>query len=740
MGRHYLVSSFLTQKAAGEATPSDWCYINNFAEPDKPIALRLPPSQALMLREDMQRLLEELYSAVQSAFEGDNYRTRKQAIEKKLKEREEREFGNIQQEAEREGIAMTPTPAGIAFTLLRNGKLVGIDELPLISDRERQHFEDAVANLQEQIRLLSRKISQWEREGREEFKQLKHETATLAVGHLIDEVKEKYKDLPDVITHLNAVQKDVVDNVSEFLKSKEEVADTKELQHANFLSKSPFLKRYSVNVLVDHSATKGVPVIYEDNSTFHNLVGQIDHISLMGTLLTDFTLLRAGALHRANGGYLILDAYKVLLQPYAWEGLKRTLRSSKIVIESLGQMLSLISTISIKPQPIPLNMKVVLIGERLLYYLLSRYDPEFDELFKVTVDFEDEMDRNPENSLLYARLIGTDARKEGMLPFDRNAVARIIEHSARMASDSKKLSAHMRMLVDLLREADYWAAKAGRSVVTASDVQEAIDNKIYRMDRQHDRVKEAIENRTILIDTDGEKIGRINGLSIIDLGNIFFGFPSRITARVRLDKGEVIDVEREVELGGPIHSKGVLILSGFLASRYALERPLSLSATLVFEQSYSGVEGDSASSAELYALLSALAEIPIKQSMAVTGSVDQEGNAQAIGGVNDKIEGFFYVCRVRGLTGKQGVIIPASNVRHLMLRQDVVEAVAAKQFHIFPVETIDQGIEILTGIAAGERDKDGKYPKGSINYRVEARLVAMASQRMAFNIPPKVES
>jgi lon-related putative ATP-dependent protease len=432
----------------------------------------------------------------------------------------------------------------------------------------------------------------------------------------------------------------------------------------------------------------------------------------MGALLTDFNLIKPGALHKANGGYLILDIRKVLLQPYAWEGLKRAMQAGQIRIESVGQMLSLISTVSLEPEPIPLDVKVALFGDRLLYYLLWHLDPEFGELFKVEADFEEQMDRDGKNQLLYAQLIGTLARKDELRPFDRGAVARAIEHSARMVGDAEKLSTQMRNITDLLREADYWAGETGNGAVTAADVQRAIDAQIYRSDRLQERVQEAILRETILIDTEGEEISQVNGLSVIQLGNFSFGRPTRITARVRLGKGEVVDIEREVELGGPIHSKGVLILSGFLGARYAGERPLSLSASLVFEQSYGGVEGDSASSAELYALLSAIAEVPIKQSMAVTGSVNQHGQVQAIGGVNEKIEGFFDVCKARGLTGEQGVLIPVSNVKHLMLRQDVVKAVDAGQFHIYPVEMVDQGIEILTGVPAGERDEEGELSGG----------------------------
>ncbi|OUC05391.1 ATP-dependent protease, partial [Litorilinea aerophila] len=486
-------------------------------------------------------------------------------------------------------------------------------------------------------------------------------------------------------------------------------------------------------VLVDSSDVQGAPVIYESNPTYLNLIGRIEQMAMMGALVTDFTLIKPGVLHRANGGYLILDALKVLANPYAWEGLKRVLEFQAIRIESPLQMLSLTSTVSLEPEPIPLDVKVILMGDRLLYYLLSQYDPDFSELFKVAADFDDEFKRDAESQQAYAQLIAAIVRREQLRPFDRSAVCRVIEHAARLVSDSERLTAQLQTIVDLLEEADHWAQQAGAEVVSAQHVQQAIDAQIFRADRLRERMLEETLRETIHIETTGERVGQINGLSVLQLGNFAFGRPSRITATVHMGRGEVIDIEREVAMGGPIHSKGVLILASLLRSRYASDRPLSLGASLVFEQSYGGVDGDSASSAEFYALLSAIAQVPIKQSLAVTGSVDQHGRVQAIGGVNEKIEGFFDLCNSRGLTGDQGVLIPASNVQHLMLRQDVVDAVAAGKFHIYPVEHVDQGIEILTGVPAGERDEEGNYPEGSINQRVETRLAQLAEKRKEFD-------
>jgi lon-related putative ATP-dependent protease len=486
-----------------------------------------------------------------------------------------------------------------------------------------------------------------------------------------------------------------------------------------------------VNVLVTRSEA-GAPVVYEDHPTHANLVGRIEHVSELGNLVTDFTLIQPGALHRANGGYLIVEARKLLLQPMAWDELKRSLRSQLVRVDSLARALSLVTTASLEPEAIPLDVKIVLVGERQLYYALSALDPEFSELFKVEADFEEQIDRTAEGEELYARLLANFARREDLRPLDRGAVARAVEHASRRAGDSEKLHVHAETLADLLREADHIAGEAEADTVAAVHIQEAIDAGIRRASRIRERVQEDIRRGTVLIDTRGEEVGQVNGLSVLQLGGYAFGRPSRITARVRLGSGSVVDIEKEVTLGGPLHSKGVLILSGFLGQRFASERPLSLAASLVFEQSYSGVDGDSASCAELVALLSALAEAPVRQGRAITGSVNQHGQVQPIGGVNEKIEGFFDVCQGAGLNGDAGVLIPAANAKHLMLRADVVEAAEKGLFHIWPVETVDQAVELLTGVPAGERGEDGAYPEGSINRRVDDRLADFAKKARAF--------
>jgi lon-related putative ATP-dependent protease len=737
-GKRTTIGQFLDLKAAAEPIPPDWVYVNNFEQPHKPRAMRLPSGQGVVLHGDMEELIEELRTAIPAAFESEDYRTRKQEVEEEFKEQQEQTFTEIQKKAQERNVSLIRTPVGLAFAPLRDGEVVSPEEFQKLPEEERKQVEATITGLQEQLQEAIYQVRQWEREAREKMKGLDREVAMFAVGHFIDELREKYVELPEVVDYLNAVQEDVIENVEEFRKA-EEAPQIMGIPLPPSLVGVPLFRRYQVNVIIDHSESKGAPVIYEDHPNYNNLVGRVEHIAQMGALVTDFNLIKPGALHRANGGYLILDAREVLLQPYAWEGLKRVLRSGEVRIESLGQVLSLVSTVSLEPDPIPLDVKVILIGERLLYYLLYQYDPDFGELFKVEADFDEEMARTSDNNQVYARLIATLVRKNRLRPFDRKAVAQVITRSSRLAGDAEKLSVHLLSISDLLREADYWADVAGNGVVTAADVQRAIEAQTRRADRVRERVQEQIQRGTILIDTDGERVGQINGLSVLMLGGFAFGQPNRITARVRLGKGEVVDIEREVELGGPIHSKGVFILSGFLGARYAADRPFSLSASLVFEQSYSGVEGDSASMAELCALLSALAETSIKQSLAVTGSVNQHGEAQPIGGVNEKIEGFFDICKARGLTGGQGVIIPASNVQHLMLRRDVVEAVKAGQFRVYAVETVDQAIELLTGIPAGERDRKGNFPEGGINQRVEARLIDLAERQRAFAEPSEKE-
>ncbi len=724
-GRHFLVEQVLQQPAGKGVRPPDQCYVHNFDEPHRPRSLRLPAGVAVRFRKDMERLVEELRPALTAALESEEYRTRRQVIEEEIKERQEKAFAEVEERAKAQSFALLRTPMGLVLAPLRDGEILAPADFQKLPDDERRRREEQLQLLQRDLQEIIRKIPQWEHEARERLRELNREIASLAFHHLIRELRERHRELPEIVAYLDAVERDLVENTRSLLAADEPPSGGPQSGAANVLGEPPWFRRYRVNVLVDHGSSSGAPVVYEDNPSYQNLIGRVEHLAQMGALVTDFTLIKSGALHRANGGYLVLDALRVLLQPFAWEGLKRALQSRQLRIESVGQLLSLVSTVSLEPEPVPLDVKVVLIGDRRLYYLLCEADPDFSRLFKVAADFEDDVDRTPESEADYARLVAMLARKERLRPFDRGAVARVIEQGARAAGDAEKLSARTQGVLDLLREADYWAGEAGRETATREDVERAIDAQIARSDRVRRRLLEEVLRKTLLVDTSGREIGQVNGLSVLQLGGFAFGHPSRITAQVRPGKGEIVDIEREVELGGPIHSKGVLILSGFIGGRYARERPLSLSASLVFEQSYGGVEGDSASAAELFALLSAVAEVPLRQSLAVTGSMNQHGRLQAIGGVNEKIEGFFDLCRARGLTGEQGVLIPLANVKHLMLRRDVVEAARAGRFHVYPIDDVDRGMEILTGLPAGERDQRGNYPEGSINHRVESRLARL---------------
>ncbi|MEW6414546.1 MAG: ATP-binding protein [Pseudomonadota bacterium] len=724
-GKRTLIRHVLDQRADGEK-PADWCYVHNFAQPHKPRAIRLPAGLGARLRDDMQQLVTELQTAIPAVFEGEDYRRRLAQIDEEYAERQTEAFGAVGDDAVKHGVALLRTPNGFSFAPTKGDEVMPPDEYDKLPAEEKQRIEHEIERLQEALEKVIRQVHQWRRERIERVRKLNEEAVLFAVGHLIDELRGAYADFPAVNDWLNEVQQNVIASMDEFRHPREGMPPL-----ALLAGEVPNYSRFLVNLLVGRDPAAGAPVVYEEHPTYQNLMGRIEHIAQLGALITNFQLIKPGALHQANGGYLLLDAFKLLSQPFSWEGLKRALSTREIRIESLGQMASLVSTVSLEPEPIPLDVKVVLLGNRMLYFLLAEYDPEFGELFKVAADFEDEIDRSPDNDLLYARLIATLARREKLRPFDRGAVARVIEHSARRAEDAHKLSTHVESLADVVRQADYWAAGEKREVVSRADVERAIAAQIRRSDRLRERSHEAILRGILHIDTAGEAVGQVNGLSVFPLGDFTFAQPSRITATTRLGDGEMVDIQREVKLGGPIHSKGVMILASFLASRYAAEQPLSLSASLTFEQTYGQVDGDSASVAELCALLSSLAGVPIRQALAVTGSVDQFGRVQAIGAVNEKIEGFFDLCSVRGLTGEQGVVIPAANVAHLMLRQDVVDAAAAGRFHVWAVETADEALELLTGVPVGTPDAEG-----SLAQRIAARLRHFAELRRAFANKP----
>ena len=726
IGKHTTVRQLLEARARSEPPSGDWCYVSNFKDPRTPKLLRLPPGRGARLEADIKRLLTDLLPALRNAFENEEYRTRRQVIEEELKERQERAVAEVEEEAKRHSVALIRSPMGFAFAPVADGRIVTPEIFQALPDSIRKQIEQTVENLQKKLRDALANAPRWMKETREKIKALNDETAAFAVNFLFDTIRPAYADLPDVIGFLEAARVDIIEHVEAFLQLPEQIGPAA----LAIEDGHPLFRRYRVNLIVDHTGQTSAPIVQEDDPTFERLVGRIEHRAEMGALVTDFLMIRAGALHRANGGYLVIEARKLLARPLAYDALKRALTSREIRVESPLQALGVLGTQTLEPQPAPLDLKVVLLGERLLYYLLVELDPEFARLFKIPADFDERLPRDSTKVSLFSRLVATIARKEGLKPVRRCGVARLLEHAARRAEDREKLSTEIEHLADVLREADFRAGSA--AVIDAAAVHAALEARERRLGRLKERALEQITEGVVQIATSGTAVGQVNGLSVIQLGDLAFGRPSRITARVRMGSGQVIDIEREVKLGGPIHSKGVLILSGFLAATFTPDLPLSLSATLVFEQSYGGIEGDSASSTELYALLSAIAEVPIRQSLAVTGSVDQYGNVQAIGGVNEKIEGFFDLCAARGLDGSHGVLIPAANVRHLMLHERVRDAVAKGLFTIWPVRTVAEGIEILTGIPAGTRGADGLFPEGTVFRRAEDRLVAMAEKRRAF--------
>ena len=730
-GRESLVRRLLGEQAAARPVPPDCCYVNDFADPARPRALQVPPGRGQALRAEMAALLEELRSSIPGIFEREDFRARVEEINAEFAGREQSALSALAEEAAAAEVALMRTPNGFVLAPVKGGEAMNPDDFAKLPDAERERIGTSINAFQEKLARILRQIPQWMRERRERLKSLERHYVMTAVGQALDEILERWRDQPAVVSHIEALRQDVVENAAAFRQGHEAQAEAPGLP---FPVATDF-RRYQVNLVVDNGGAKGAPVVFEDLPTHPNLLGRIEHVERFGTLVTDFTLIRAGALHRANGGYLVLDAHKLLSQPFAWDGLKRALRARELRPESLARMLSLASTKSLEPEPIALDVKVVLIGERLLYYLLHELDPEFRELFKVVADFDDVVDRDDQGEALYARLVATLARRDGLLALQREAVCAVIERAARLAEDADRITARVAHVADLLREADHWARQRGAAQVGAQDVQRAVDERQRRADRLATRTRETILRGTVSIDTGGTEIGQVNGLAVYPLAEFTFALPTRITATVRLGDGEIVDIERESKLGGNIHSKAVMILSAYLSARYAEEIPLSLQARLAFEQTYGGVEGDSASAAELCALLSALGELPLRQSLAVTGSIDQLGRIQAIGGVNDKIEGFYDLCNARGLTGEQGVIVPAANIPHLMLREDVVAACAQSRFHVYAAEHADDVMELLTGLPAGEPDAEGNLPDECISARVMERIGRFFALRREYAAP-----
>ena len=728
--RHGLAEELAKEHAATRKAQDDWCYITNFTNPEKPHTLSFPTGRGEIFRQDMSDLIDELRLSIPATFEGEDYRNQLKAVEAATQKEAEERWKDLEDHASSKGIGVLHTPTGYVLAPVKDEKVVDEEEFSKLPEAERVEIQEAIQVLSEELQTHIEHMPQLQKKHRERVKALNREVTEHAVGVLLSDLRAQYQDLPAVVAYLDEVQENIIENGEDFRSP-----DASSLP---FLSRdtSRSFDQYEVNLVVSNKKDAAAPVIFEPNPNYTNIIGKVEYRAEMGALLTDFRMIRAGALLAANGGYLILDMHRVLNRPFVWEALKQALFAKQVRIESPGETYGFVSTSTLQPDPIPLDVKVILVGERWLYYLLCVYDSEFNDLFKIAADLDDDLPRNDENVEAYLLLVADRIRERKLLPFSRDAMQKVMEQRARRAEDSERLSMHMRSLEDLLTQSDYWARQRGTEQVVASDVSKAIKEIARRLGRTQEKIAEAIQRNTLLIDTDGACVGQVNGLSVIDLGEFRFGFPVRITATTRIGAGKVVDIEREVELGGAIHSKGVMILSAALSSRYASEVPLSLHGNVVFEQSYGGVDGDSASVAELCALLSSLSGVPIRQNLAVTGSINQLGRVQVIGGVNEKIEGYFDICSERGLDGSHGVIIPRDNIKHLMLREDVVEAVEQGQFNVFAVNDIDEALSILTGVEAGRRDENGEFPKDSVNRRVEMQLVRYAELRRNFAKKP----
>jgi lon-related putative ATP-dependent protease len=723
-GRATTIGIFLERIASEQRVPADWIYVNNFSDPNKPNAISLPPGTAVDFRNDMQELVDDLLRDVPRAFESEDYERQKESIVREMQEQRNGAFAQLEHKVNERGFTLLKTAMGLGIAPVLNGQVLTPEAYQQLDEDTRQDIEERQTLLQREMAETMRSIRDLEKDTKRRLQDYDREIADFAVGHLIEDLQDKHGHLEEIPEYLAAVQSDIVENVMGF---KGEEASSEGLSAAMQAGqREALLKRYRVNVIVDNGEQEGAPVIFQPNPTYGSLIGRIEHRAEFGALVTDFTMIKAGCLHRANGGYLVVEMRGLLANPLAWDALKRAIKNRSIQTEEIGTQLQVVSTVTLEPESIPLDVKVVLIGDPLTYYLLYEHDEDFRKLFKVQADFGTDFERSPETCKSYAHFVAARCNDEGLLHFEPGAVGRVVEYGSRLAGHQQKLATRFGEIADLVREASYWAKRQSHSRTTSADVQEALDAKIHRANRTEERLQEMIDEGYIRVDVAGEAVGQVNGLAILSLGNYSFGKPSRITVRTYTGKAGVVSLDREAKLSGRIYDKGLLTLTGYLGGKYALENPLSLSATISFEQLYEGIEGDSASSTELYALLSSLSGLPLKQGIAVTGSVDQQGNIQPVGGVNEKIEGFFETCRQRELTGEQGVILPLQNVVNLMLRAEVRQAVQEGTFHIYPVSTIDEGLEILTGVSAGQLQDDGAYPEDSVHGRVMARLEEIA--------------
>ena len=729
-GRHTAVRRHVERLALDKPIPPDWGYVHNFDDPAQPTPISLPCGWVRILAADMNELIETVCRDVPRAFESDDYRERMEEAMQGIQARRQQMTAEMEQAARQVGFALRSTQVGLTPLPVIDGKPASQEAFAALPAAERARLRQTADEIQDVINRTLIEIRRLSKEAIEQARNVDREIVLFTLTPIVDELREKYKEFPQVVDYLEQVEKDLVERL-ELLKPKDAKAVASPLQAP--VDEDEAFTRYRVNDLIDNTTCTTAPTVVAHNPTYYNLFGRIDYQSRMGTLTTNHMMIKSGAIHEANGGYLILQARELLSNPMSWQTLKRTLHSGEIAIENMGEQFSALPSSTLRPKPIPLDAKIIIVGTPGVLYRLQSFDEEFRRYFKVTADFETDMDRTPENAVKYAAYVAEQCREGGLRPFHKTAVARVIDHSSRVAAHQDKLTTRFMGIADIITEADYWAKSTGSELVTAEHVNKAIEERHYRSNLREDRVLQMIEEGVIRISTDGKAVGQVNGLAVLSMGELSFGKPSRISARVSLGRGQVVNVERETKLSGRIHDKGFMILNGYLQGKYGYDKPLSLAASIGFEQSYSEVDGDSASSTELYALLSAISGLPIDQGIAVTGSVDQNGDVQAIGGGTQKIEGFFEVCKARGLTGKQGVMIPKDNIQHLMLKEEVLDAIEAGKFHVYGISTIDEGIEVLTGAPAGERLEGGGYPEGTVHYLVEQRLKEMAKAARDFS-------
>jgi lon-related putative ATP-dependent protease len=724
-GRKTAVKNFVEAQAKTQPVPPDWCYVNNFGNQYEPKAIKLQSGKGKEFREDLKNFIENVKTALPKAFESEDYVAKREATIKELENQRKQLINELSVKAQREGFVIQTTPIGILLIPVLDGKPLSEEEMLALPQKIKDKFNEKREALESEFRNTMRQLIDMERKIHEALKKLNKEVALYALGNQMESLKEKYQANSEVTTYLKEVEDDILENLQQFIRRSE---PEQQLPFPMPWMRDEPYKKYEVNLVIDNSNITGAPVVMETNPTYHNLLGKTEKEAQFGALTTDFSMIRAGAIHRANGGYLIVPVEDLLRNPFSYDGLKRDIRDGKMSIEEPEERYGFLSVKTLKPQPIPLTAKIILIGTSYLYQMMFSLDPDFQELFKIKAEFDTTMPRTEEKVKQYGAFVCSLCEKEDLKHLDGSGLAKLVEYSSRIIEDQYKLSTQFSAIADILRESNYYATQDNSEFINGEQVKKAIEEKIYRSKLIQEKIQEMITRGFFLIDTVDQKIGQVNGLSVMGLGDFAFGMPSRVTVSIGLGREGVIDIEREAKMGGPIHTKGVLILSGFLNDKYAKDKPLSLSARLVFEQNYGGVEGDSASSTELYAILSSLSGLPIKQNLAVTGSVNQKGEVQAIGGVNEKIEGFFEICKAKGLTGQQGVMIPDSNVQNLMLKEEVVDAVKAGKFNVYSVKTIDEGIEVLTGAKAGERRSDGTFEEGTVNSLVDKQLRDMAEK------------